>query len=155
LDEVCVVGEGLKVEKQEMYNAYERWCLAEDEEPKTPKSFTGLMNEKGVVQNFEDGKSNGKHIWKGISLRESDPETHPSNNVSLPKKSCKHGGRQTSEGHITPDSAKVLGDAPRVERFSENGSKVSLTPQSVPDVVTTPLSWEFEDGVINYRPEAE
>ena len=42
LSEVCVVGEGLKVEKQEMYEAYEKWCIEEDEEPRTPKSFTGL-----------------------------------------------------------------------------------------------------------------
>jgi putative DNA primase/helicase len=117
LDEMCVVGEGLKVEKQEMYDAYERWCITEDEEPKTPKSFTGMMKEKGGV-----------------------PESAPSDNVSLPKKSCKHGGRETSEGHIALDSAKVSTDGPREERFSENGRNVSLAPQSVPDVVTAPLS---------------
>lgn len=107
------------------------------------------------MKNFRDGKSNGYRIWKGISLRESVPETASSDNVSLPQKSCKHGGRETSEGHITSDSAKVSEDTPREERFSENDENVSLVSLSVPDVVTAPLSWEFEDGVINYRPEVE
>ena len=155
LDEMCVVGEGLKVEKQEMYDAYERWCITEDEEPKTPKSFTGMMKEKGAVKNFGDGKSNGLRIWKGITLRKSVPESAPSDNVSLPKKSCKHGGRETSEGHIALDSAKVSTDGPREERFSENGRNVSLAPQSVPDVVTDPLSWESDGLEIEYMPEGE
>jgi len=155
INEVCTLGEGLKVEKQEMFEAYERWCIDEDEEPKTPKSFTGLMLEKGVVKNFEDGKSNGKRIWKRITLRESVPEEGPSDNVSLPQKSCKQIGGEASEGHISENSGKVVLDPPRVETLSENGQNVSLSSLSVPEVVTTPLSWE-EDGIeIEYMPEGE
>ena len=44
---------------------------------------------------------------------------------------------------------------PRVEGFSENGHNPTLSAQSDPEVVTAPLSWEFEDGEIHYMPEGE
>jgi putative DNA primase/helicase len=95
LDQMCVFGEDLRITKGEMYEAYERWCIEEDEEPKTPKKFTELMDEKGAVKNFEEKKTNGIRIWKGIGLRESDPDTPPEGQSDPVQKSCKHGGVKT------------------------------------------------------------
>jgi len=155
LDEMCVFGPGRKVTKAEMYEAYERWCIDEDEEAKGTKGFTSVMKERGVVKNFEDKKSNGIRIWMGIDLRRSDPDTPPSGPSDPVQKSRKHGGGETSQGHFTPESTKVLGDAPRVERFSENGHKVTLSAPSDPEIVTTPLSWESDGLEIDYMPEGE
>jgi hypothetical protein len=51
--------------------------------------------------------------------------------------------------------AKVPEDTPREERFSENGHNLTLPTLNAPEVVTAPLSWEFEDGEIHYMPEGE
>jgi putative DNA primase/helicase len=155
MSERCEFGPKKTITKADLYEAYEQWCADEDELPKTIKSFGSIMKEKGVVLNFVEAKSGSVRIWRGIGVRESVP-TPPSGTQSVPtQKSCKKGGRPDSVGQITPDSAKVVGDGPREEGFSENGQDLSLSAQSVPNVVTTPLSWGFEDGVINYRPEAE
>jgi hypothetical protein len=150
-----VVGEGLRISKTDMYAAYEEWCVSEDEEPKTAKKFTELMDEKGVVKNFEGKKSNGIRIWMGIELRGSDPDPTPQKQSDPAQKSCKQMGGEDSQGRVDENSQKMSGIAPRVERFSENGHNPTLSVQSDPEIVTTPLSWE-EDGMeIEYMPEGE
>jgi putative DNA primase/helicase len=155
MSERCEFGPEKVVTKADLYEAYEQWCSEEDEEPKTIKTFGSTMKEKGVVLNFTESKNNKSRIWKGIGLRGSVPSP-PHGTQSVPsQKSCKQGGRPDSTGQILSDSAKVSTDGPREEGFSENGHNLSRVSRSVPQVVTPPLSWEFEDGVINYRPEAE
>jgi putative DNA primase/helicase len=155
LDEMCVVGEGLRITKAEMYEAYERWCINEDEEAKTSKKFTELMDEKGVVKNFEGKKSNGTRIWLGIKLRGSDPDPTLQKQSDPVQKSCKQGGGETPQGRVDENSENLFGDATRVEGFSENGHNPTLSPQSDPEVVTTPLTWEADGLEIEYMPEGE
>ena len=88
-------------------------------------------------------------------MRESDPDPTLQTQSDPVQKSCKQGGGETSQGQITSDSAKVSEDAPREERFSENGHNLTLPTLNAPEIVTTPLSWE-EDGMeIEYMPEGE
>jgi putative DNA primase/helicase len=155
MSERCEFGPDKSVTKADLYEAYEQWCAEEDEEPKTIKTFGSTMKEKGIVLNFEERRTNKNRIWKGIGLRGSVTPTPPDDESVTTQKSCKQGGRPESGDRLTPDSAKVVGDGPREEGFSENGHNLSLLSPDTPEVVTTPLSWEFEDGVINYRPEAE
>jgi putative DNA primase/helicase len=155
LNEMCVVGEGLTISKGDMYSAYEQWCASEDEESKTPKKFTELMDEKGAVTNFEGKKRNGKRIWVGIELRGSDPDPTLPKQSDPGQKSCKHGGRDDSQGRVDENSEKVSGIVPRVGGFSENGHNPTLTAQSDPEVVTAPLSWESDGLEIEYMPEGE
>jgi phage/plasmid-associated DNA primase len=91
IDEMCAFGPDLRVTKTEMYEAYEQWCIEEDEEAKGTKTFVGLMNEKGVVKNFEGKKSNGLRIWSGIDLRRSDPDTPVPPQVTLYKSPANKG----------------------------------------------------------------
>jgi hypothetical protein len=113
------------------------------------------MKDRGVVKNFEEGRSNKVRTWKGIGLRGSVTDPSPNGRSVTPQKSCKQGGGETSEGQITPNSENFSEDTPRVERFSENGQDLSLLSPNPSDTVTTPLSWE-EDGMeIEYMPEGE
>jgi hypothetical protein len=107
------------------------------------------------VKNFEEKKTNGIRIWKRIGLRKSDPDPTLHRQSDPVQKSCKHGGGETSQGQITPNSAKVPGDAPREERFSENGHNPTLPTLNAPEIVTTPLSWESDGLEIDYMPEGE
>jgi putative DNA primase/helicase len=108
LDEMCVFGPDLRVTKTEMYETYEQWCMEEGEGPHSPKSFTGLMNEKGVVKNFEGGKSGSSRIWKRVALRSNRPNDGTSEEVSHPQKSCKQMGGETSEGHFSENPETFL-----------------------------------------------
>jgi hypothetical protein len=56
---------------------------------------------------------------------------------------------------LTLDSTNLLGDAPREERFSENGHNLSHLSPDAPEIVTTPLSWEVDGLEIEYMPEGE
>src|SRR5215212_8198605 len=146
LDEMCVVGEGLRVSKSDMYEAYEDWCVREDEEPKTPKKFTDLMDEKGVVKNLVGARPGGKRIWKGVTLRSEAPQSGTPEQSGTPKNTCKHGGGEDEVCRVEENSENLLGNALRVERFSKNGHKAAHPAQSDKPVVTTPLSWE-SDGL--------
>ena len=105
-----------------------------------------------MVKNFEEKKTNGIRIWKGIGLRKSDPDPTLPTQSDPVQKSCKHGGGETSQGQILPDSAKVSEDAPREERFSENGHNLTLPTLNAPEIVTTPLSWEADGHKITTCP---
>ena len=155
LQEACVFGPELRVTKSDMYKAYEEWCVDEDEEPKGSKTFTSLMNDKGVVKNFYGTKVKSQRIWKGVSLQENTPGDGLGDTSSNGQKSCKQMGGETSGGHFEEKSEDFPLDVPREERFSENGHEVSPTSRSVPHGFTTPHSWE-EDGMeIEYMPEGE
>jgi phage/plasmid-associated DNA primase len=143
---VCVFGPKQKIGKKELFEAWEQWCYENGEEPGKQNSFTRLMGDKGVVLNFEEVKVKGNRIWKGIGVGESAPQTPSDEKVPPLQKSRKNGGRPTSGGHFSEDSAKVSEDAPREERFSENGEKVPPGAKSAPQVVTTPSRGSLRTG---------
>jgi putative DNA primase/helicase len=82
MNEVCEFGPDKSVTKADLYEAYEQWCVEEDEEPKTIKAFGATMKEKGVVKNFEERRTKKVRIWKGIGLRESVTPTPLMTNLS-------------------------------------------------------------------------
>jgi P4 family phage/plasmid primase-like protien len=155
LDATCVFGEDLKIAKGEMYEAYEQWCIEEDEEAKTPKKFTELMDEKGVVKNFVGVRTGGKRIWLGVSLLSLNPQTGTPKQSGTPQNTCKHGGGEDEVCRVEENSENLFEDAPRVEGFSENGHKAAHPAQSGTPLVTTPLSWESDGLEIEYMPEGE
>jgi phage/plasmid-associated DNA primase len=155
LDEMCEFEPELRVPKTEMYDAYVQWCTEEYEEAKGTKGFAQMMNEKGVVKNFHGAKSGANRIWRGVSLGGNRPTDGGWDTSSETQKSCKQMGGESSEGHFEENSEKISLDVPREGEFSENRLEVSQSVQSVPDVLTTPLSLE-EDGMeIEYMPEEE
>jgi putative DNA primase/helicase len=155
LNEMCELGPELRVPKGDMYDTYVQWCTEEDEDVKGPKSFAQMMNEKGVVKNFYSTKDNSNRIWKGVSLQGNRPVDGARDTSSEGQKSCKQMGGERSEGHFDENSEKISLSVPREGEFSENRPEVSRSSRSVPDVITTPLSWE-EDGMeIEYMPEGE
>jgi putative DNA primase/helicase len=73
----CVFGpkDKIKVAKKALFEAWEDWCQEEGVDAGSQTHFTRVMGERGVIRNFEEGKSNGIRVWKGIKLQKSDPET--------------------------------------------------------------------------------
>jgi putative DNA primase/helicase len=52
----CVFHPNAKVSKKGLFQAWERWCLDEGEEPGKQNSFTRDVGKKGVVKNFEEDR---------------------------------------------------------------------------------------------------
>jgi putative DNA primase/helicase len=140
LQEVCVFGEGLQVERPALHKAYEEWCINEDEEPKGSKTFTQLMTDKGVVKNFYPDRSNGKRIWRGVTMGGSEGQSDTSDPSVTAQKPCKQIPGEGVGVTLRGESENFSPDVPRGERFSENGSEVSLSSPSVTDAFTTPHS---------------
>jgi putative DNA primase/helicase len=69
LEEKCQQGAMFSVRSSHLFEAYERWCVAEREDPGTPRSFGDAMKAKG----FESHRSNGIH-WRGVGLVAEDTE---------------------------------------------------------------------------------
>jgi phage/plasmid-associated DNA primase len=141
-----VFGPEQRIGKKELFEAWEEWCHENGEEPGKQNSFTRLMGDKGVVLNFHEGIVKGRRIWKGIGVEKSAPLDPPEEKVHPSQKSRKNGGRPNSGVHFSEDSAKVSEDAPREERFSENGEKVPPGAKSAPQVVTTPSRGSLRTG---------
>jgi phage/plasmid-associated DNA primase len=155
LQEVCAFGPELQVTKGEMHDAYVQWCADEDEEPKGKKAFTGAMNEKGVVKNFYGDRNKKERIWKGVTVRSSDPQNGDLSPSVTAQKSCKTTPGESERVTLREDSGNFSIDVPREERFSENGCEVSPASSSVTEIFTTPHSWTVDGHKINYMPEGE
>jgi phage/plasmid-associated DNA primase len=173
LSETCVTAPELQVTKQDMYTAYEEWCEDENEEPKTPKAFTTVMNERGVVKGFYGDRSHGKRIWRGIALREDGGGETPSSEKSVSphpsrqsqngtldesgtrENPCKQGGSEESGCHISPENEKYPGNTPRVEKVLEKGPKSGTRGKSGTRPFTTPVFLESDGLRIEYMPEGE
>jgi putative DNA primase/helicase len=139
-EDVCAFRADYRVPKKDLFEAYEAWCTENGEGSLSQNMFARVIGERGVVKNFEEGKSNGIRIWKGIKLQKSDPEP-PSPDRSDPvQKSWKQRGGERSQGHISSDSENFSLEPPTQEGFWKNGQKVTLNGKSDPDSVTTPPS---------------
>ncbi len=68
LDEACMASPGSRITARELYEAYETWCTANGERPRSQKSFSLGLKERG----FEAVKgSKGVRCWQGVRLRVS------------------------------------------------------------------------------------
>ncbi len=67
LKERCLLMAGCHVGSTDLFQAYEKWCQAEREDPGTPKSLATALKAKG----YESRRSNGIR-WQGIGLRDND-----------------------------------------------------------------------------------
>jgi phage/plasmid-associated DNA primase len=101
-EDVCVFGPEYSISKKGLFEAYETWCLENGEGSISQNMFTRVMGERGVVKNFEAGKSDKIRIWKGIGLQESVPPTPPSEKVSPPKNPA-NTGVVKEEGALSED----------------------------------------------------
>jgi putative DNA primase/helicase len=65
LDTACRRDSGLKVRSQHLYDAFTHFCELEGLRcPYSQKIFCGKLRELG----FEEGKSNGLNVWKGLDF---------------------------------------------------------------------------------------
>src|SRR5215208_5596581 len=72
-EDVCVFGPGYRVGKKDLFEAYEAWCTENGEGTLSQNMFSRVLGERGVVKDFEEGKSYGIRVWKRIVLQKSDP----------------------------------------------------------------------------------
>jgi len=72
-EDVCVFGPGYRVGKKDLFEAYEAWCTENGEGTLSQNMFSRVLGERGVVKDFEEGKSYGIRVWKRIGLQKSDP----------------------------------------------------------------------------------
>jgi putative DNA primase/helicase len=119
----------------------------------------GVVNEEGGGETLNRGL---KPSTPPSSSRESDPEPPNSEKVTLSEKpltyaesSSQEGGGENQQGHFSSNLSKGPKDTPHEGTLRKNDEKVTLLPQSDPDVLTTPSSWTFEGIEIDYMPEGE
>jgi len=145
-----------RVKRSELSEAWEEWCDEQGENPGSKKDFTGKMRETGGVKNFGERKIGGTWYWIGISMIQNAPGNTPNEDDAPTQKYCKQGGSETLLGHDLENSENSSGNRIRVGDFSQNDEMVPQVPQRAPRAVTSPLSWETEDGLeIEYMPEGE
>ena len=68
ISERCLCMPAMRAGSSELFKAFEKWCVAEREDPGTPTAFGNAMKAKG----FESRKSNGRMLWQGIGLADDD-----------------------------------------------------------------------------------
>jgi hypothetical protein len=52
----------MRVRSSHLFDAYEKWCATEREDPGTPTAFANALKSRG----YESHKSNGVMQWCGI-----------------------------------------------------------------------------------------
>jgi putative DNA primase/helicase len=70
LAEKCVLIPHVSVGSTALFNAWVKWCSAENIDAGTQTAFSIEMVDKG----YDKGKSHGSMVWKGIGLRSEDQE---------------------------------------------------------------------------------
>ena len=72
LDENCVTGENYRVNRRDLYQAYENWCNLEHLHALMNKNFTKSMRDKGFeVKRLRDD-ANGKRFYFFMGLKKLD-----------------------------------------------------------------------------------
>lgn len=70
LSDCCVIHRKASATAKALYDAYEAWCEETGERnPLSQRAFGMRLSERG----YQRERSNGKHIWRGVGLRSSDP----------------------------------------------------------------------------------
>lgn len=73
LDDRCTVGASAWLTAKEFRSAYEDWCKENGEQPMSQRTVGKQLTERG----FHRSRSNGRKIWKGLSLQ-TVPHSAPS-----------------------------------------------------------------------------
>lgn len=84
LDECCILGPRYTVPKAELYAAYVEWCEQNHEKPATKKTFTRMLEDRGI-----GGKKGtaGVRLYCGVGLKVADSgsfSNSPIRNSNLP-----------------------------------------------------------------------
>jgi putative DNA primase/helicase len=72
LVERCVRETGEKVSVKELWDAYERWCQDQGEEPAQGRTFNRMMEERGFGRKQAKVHGVSRKTWIGIRLKEHD-----------------------------------------------------------------------------------
>lgn len=70
LTEKCVLIPHVSIGSTALFNAWVKWCTAENIDAGTQTAFSIELSDKG----FDKGKSHGSMVWKGIGLKSEDQE---------------------------------------------------------------------------------
>lgn len=68
LAERCLAMPAMRARSSRLFDAWEKWCQAEREDPGTPTAFATALKARG----FESKKSNGVINWLGIGLADDN-----------------------------------------------------------------------------------
>lgn len=64
--DLCTIKPSARTTKTELYEAYEKWCNENKEQPVSKKTFGIRLTERGIISK----KSGGTRYWSGIELHE-------------------------------------------------------------------------------------
>lgn len=67
LEECCEVGTGM-VPAGDLYDAYEKWCNKNGEQPVTKRTFGRMMGERGLRAENKSCNGETKRCYLGLSL---------------------------------------------------------------------------------------
>lgn len=70
-DQRCLLGPHYHVSSADLFDAWQRWCAAENLEPGTQTAFARVLHDKGL-ENEKD--RHGRKRWRGIGLESEDDE---------------------------------------------------------------------------------
>jgi len=68
LEDGCVTEDGAWITAKDLYAAYQRWCEANGEKPRSQKALSMGLRERG----FENFRTKKARCWRGIRLRRED-----------------------------------------------------------------------------------
>jgi len=70
IEDLCEVGGGLEVERNELFKTYKMWCSNKNEEPLSKKAFAMEMRRKGFLKNNVQRKIRGLvvRVYSGIKI---------------------------------------------------------------------------------------
>jgi len=138
LDEGCVAVPGAFVTAKELYAAYQGWCEANGEKPRSQKALGVGLRERGF-ESFQGAK--GVRCWRGLRLRR-DGEEVPRGGLRVADGCASSGYSGGSGEHEQGAQAPSEVRAQRVKYPEDAHPRATRNPES--DPASPPA--DFEEG---------
>lgn len=96
LEDGCVTEDGAWITAKDLYAAYQRWCEANGEKPRSQKALSMGLRERG----FENFRTKKARCWRGIRLRrEDEPLPATGDGCRMGDASSGYSARTDEQGH--------------------------------------------------------